>query len=273
MSLLPETTLPVIDIHEALGATAEHVRSVISRDITDGVVKPGERLGAERDLAVHYGVSRSTLRAALNALESHGVVRRVRGRTGGIFVSERKVERDLSELASLPAYLSRQGFTAGARVLATTMLEADAETADALGLPAGAFVYRIERVRLADGEPISLEQAQLPADRFPGLLDRPLGGSLYELLETEYGISPGKAEERIEVVGATSRETRVLGVPRSAPLVSVVRTAVDRQGLPFEYSHDLFRGDRVRIVVRTHGAAAAHASVASVVEVVDRHGL
>ncbi|MEZ5101586.1 MAG: GntR family transcriptional regulator [Thermoleophilia bacterium] len=250
----------------ALGRAADAVRRRVLEEIARGALQPGQRLGAERELAEAYGVSRSTLRAALDALESTGSIRRQLGRSGGIFVAERKVERDLTSLAGLPSYLRRQGFTAGARVLATATLEADEETAAALGLPAGALVYEISRVRLADGDPISLERATFPADRFPDLLDRPLGGSLYELLEDAYGLQPGEAEERIEVVGATSNEARVLGVQRGAPLVSVGRIATDREGRRFERSHDLFRGDRVRIVVRSR--AAGDGPVASVVEVV-----
>ncbi len=171
---------------------------------------PGERLGAERELAERLGVSRSTIRAALADLERSGVVRRTRGRSGGIFVAERKVERDLTSLAGLPAYLRRQGFQADTRVLSTATVEADAETAAALEMSAGGLVLEVVRVRLADGDPISLERALFPADRFPGLLDRSLGGSLYELLEAHYGLEPGEAEERIEVVAAGAAEARLL---------------------------------------------------------------
>ena len=158
------------------------------------------------------------------------MVRRTRGRAGGIFVAERKVERDLTSLAGLPAYLRRQGFQSDARVLSTATVEADAETAAALGLAAGALVLEVVRVRLADGEPISLERALFPAERFPGLLDRSLGGSLYELLETHYGLAPGEAEERIEVVAAGAAEARLLGLRRGAPLLAVARTAWDADG-------------------------------------------
>src|SRR5215216_3377592 len=112
---------------------------------------PGERLGAERELAERLGVSRATIRAALADLERGGVVRRMRGRAGGIFVAERKVERDLTSLAGLPAYLRRQGFESDTRVLSTATMEPDAETAAALASPA--FVLEVVRVRLADGEP------------------------------------------------------------------------------------------------------------------------
>lgn len=252
-----------------LGPAADQVRRRIVEEITLGSLQPGERLGAERDIAERYGVSRSTLRAALDALESGGAIRRVPGRSGGTFVAERKVERDLTSLAGLPAYMRRQGFAAGARVLATATIEADEDTAAALSIRPRALVFEIVRVRLADGDPISLERALFPEERFPGLLDHPLGGSIYELLETTYGLSPGEAEERIEIVGANAREARVLGVRRSAPLVSIVRTAVDSDGQPFERSHDLFRGDRVRIVVRTRADQKSLVTVASVVEVVE----
>jgi GntR family transcriptional regulator len=234
----------------SLGPTARAARD----RLLDELGAPGERLGAERDLAERYGVSRATIRAALADLERNGVVRRARGRSGGIFVAERKVERDLTSLTSLPYYLRRQGFESDARVLSTSTIEADADTTAALGVD---LVLEVVRVRLADGEPISLERASFPAERFPGLLDRSLSGSLYELLQSDYGLEPGEAEERIEVVAAGASEARLLGVARGAPLLTVARTTWDADGRPFERSHDLFRGDRARIVVRARSVGAA----------------
>lgn len=236
--------------YQALGPAAEEIRLRILDEIASGVLQRGERLGSERDLAKQYQVSRSTLRAALAELESSGAVRRVTGRAGGTFVAKRRIDRDLTAVAGLPAYLRRQGFQAGARVLSTRTVEANDETAEALALAPGAVVFEIVRTRLADGEPISLEQAYLPAERFPGLLDKPLGGLLYPMLQTEYDLIPGEAVERIEVVGASENAARVLGVRRSAPLVYVERRTVDVGNVPFELSHDLFLADRVRIVVR-----------------------
>ena len=112
-------------------------------------------------------------------------------------------------------------------------------------------MLEVVRVRLADGEPISLERALFPAERFPGLLDRSLGGSLYELLQTHYGLAPGEAEERIEVVSPPAPPRRgCSSCAAGAPLLAVARTAWDADGRPFERSHDLFRADRARIVVR-----------------------
>src|SRR5437764_2420622 len=160
----------------ALGPAVIAVRDRLRAQIAGGELAPGQRLGAERELAERLEVSRSTIRAALADLERSGAIRRARGRAGGIFVAQRRVERDLTSLAGLPAYLRRQGFESDARVISTATVEADAEAAAALGLGPGALVLEIVRVRLADKTPISLERALFPAERFPGLLDRSLAG-------------------------------------------------------------------------------------------------
>src|SRR3954465_82111 len=130
----------------SLGPTALAARDRLLADLP----RPGARVGAERELAERLGVSRSTIRAALADLERGGAIRRGRGRGGGIFVAERKVERDLTSLAGLPAYRRRQGFESDARVLSTGTIEADGETAAELALSAGALVLEVVRVRLAD---------------------------------------------------------------------------------------------------------------------------
>lgn len=249
----------------ALGPAAAALRDRLLAEIASGKPPPGERLGAERELAVRLGVSRSTLRATLDALEEAGVVHRVRGRSGGIFVSQRRVERDLSALTGLPAYLRRQGFQSGARVLSTGTVPAGEETATALSLDPDELVLEVLRLRLADEEPVSLERARFPADRFPGLLDRSLAGSIYDLLQADYGLHVGEAEERIEVVGATAADARALEVRPGAPLISIVRTAWTADGQAFEHSRDLFRADRVRIIARVRGRDAS--SLGAAVEV------
>jgi GntR family transcriptional regulator len=236
---------------EAIGPAAEEVRRRLLDQIGRGQLRPGERLGAERDIAIDLGVSRSTVRAALATLEAEGVVRRVPGRGGGTFVHQRKVDRDLSQVVGVPALLREQGMTAGSRIVSTSMVAADETVRAALGLGSGAYVFDVVRIRLADGTPISLEHVRLPADRFPGLLDQPLGGSLYELLEEHYGTAPGEAVEHIEVVPAGEDEASILGVEAGAPLLSISRTTQDPEGVPFELSHDLFRADRTTITVRT----------------------
>ncbi len=224
--------------------------------ISSGALRPGDRLGTERELAAQLSVSRSTLRQVLAVLADSGIIRRVPGRSGGTFVAHTKVDRDLSVIVGLPEYLRRQGFVAGTQVLSATMSGADDVTANHLAVPAGSLVIDIVRIRLADGVPISLERVQLPAEVFPGLLELPLGGSIYDLLDSHYGITPDEVVEHLEVVEASSDEAALLGVTVRAPLLAITRTSSTSAGVPFEFSHDLFRADRTCVTFRTRADRA-----------------
>ncbi|WP_102141430.1 GntR family transcriptional regulator [Mycobacterium hubeiense] len=234
-----------------MATQSEELRRRIVAEVNAGA--PGAKLGSERDLAERYGTSRSSLRQVLAALEEAGLVHRVIGRSGGIFISHGQVERNLSDVVGVPAFLANQGYVAGTRVLSTKITTPDSVTQHALRLGADDFVVEIHRVRLADGSPISLENAQFPADMFPGLLEQQLGGSLYEILETRYGLVTGKADERIEAVNATTNEASLLGIKPKAALLLITRVTYDQDGTPYEFSRDLFRGDRTALAVTAQG--------------------
>ena len=245
---------------ELASRTPDEVRRVLAEQISSGQLRPGQRLGAERALAGELGVSRATLRQALAVLEEGGLVRRVPGRGGGTFVAKGKIERDLSRIVGVPGLLRSQGVVAGTRVVSARLAEADDVAAQALRARPGELVVDLVRIRLADGSPFSLEHAKFPARRFPGLLELPLGGSVYELIEEHFGVEPAAATERIEVVLASADEAAILDIEPGAPLMAITRTATDSNGEPMEFSRDLFRADRTRIVVRTEGGTARAAT-------------
>jgi GntR family transcriptional regulator len=224
--------------------------------ISSGALRPGDKLGTERELAARLSVSRSTLRQVLAVLAQAGVVRRVPGRAGGTFVAHSKVDRDLSVIVGLPEYLRRQGFVAGTQVLSATITGADDATAAHLDLPADSLVVDIVRIRLADSVPISLERARLPADLVPGLLELPLGESIYDLLERHYQIAPTDVVEHLEVVEAGHDQAALLEVAVRAPLLAITRTSTSADGVLFEYSEDLFRADRTCVTFRTRAERA-----------------
>lgn len=234
-----------------MAKTTEELRRRIVADINAAL--PGAKLGSERELAERYSTSRSSLRQMLAALEEAGLVHRAIGRSGGIFISHAQVQRSLSDVVGVPAFLANQGYVAGTRVLSTRMTMPDRITQQALELGAEDFVVEIQRVRLADGSPISLELAQFPAEAFPGLLEEQLGGSIYEVLESQYGLVTSRADERIEAVNATPDEASVLSVKPQAALLLITRVTYDQNGTPCEFSRDLFRGDRTRLAVTVAG--------------------
>lgn len=230
-------------------ALAAQIEDRLAADIAAGRLAPGERLPPERALAAQLGVSRMTLRSALGALERRGLLRRVIGRGGGTFVAKQALERDLSAYAGLSDQLRRQGLDPGARVLSARTRRADRASASALELPPGARVHEIVRVRLADGEPVALERTAFPAEAFPGLLDHPLDGSLYDVMRAHHRDLPRRAVERLEPALATPREAEALGVRAGAPLMLVERVAFGDDGTPLEFSRERYRGDHARVVV------------------------
>lgn len=243
-----------------MGPAAREVRGRIIQLIQRGQLSPGAKLEPERELAASLGVSRATLRQALISLQHAGVVRREPGRGGGTYIATSKVDRDLSQIAGVPSLLRDQGFTAGTRVLSIVVRAAGQDAAAALAIDPGDFVVDLVRIRLADGTPFSLERAILPADLVPGLPEKQLGGSLYELLDREYGLRPQEAIEHLEVVSATEDEAAVLDVTPGDSLILVNRTTITPEGRTFELSHDLFRADRTRISVRIQGGPAEEAA-------------
>ena len=210
--------------------------SQVEQAIAAGRLAPGDRLPPERELAAEHGVSRMTVRQALQTLESRGLLRRAIGRSGGSFVAQPKLERDLGTFSGLSEQLRRQGIVAGARAISARTVDGAVE---------------IVRVRLADGEPFALERSSFPAERFEGLLELDLTGSLYDLLDEHFDAAPVRAVERIEPVLADPEEAEALGLPPGAPLMLVHRVAYDASGLVVETARDLFRGDRTRIVAWT----------------------
>jgi len=240
------------------GPAYAQIEDRVAEAIAAGDLKAGDRLPPERELAGQLGVSRMTLRQALQTLERRGLVRRTVGRRGGTFVGEPKIERNLTAPAGLTEQLRRQGHQAGAEVLSVQKGSASRRTALALGLIPGAAVFEIVRLRLSDGEPLALERSLFPAERFAGLLERPLEGSLYDLLQHEFGVSVARAVEGLEPVVATAREAGLLHVREGAPLLLVERTAFDEADSAVEYARDLFRGDRTKVVVESNIQATPH---------------
>jgi GntR family transcriptional regulator len=182
-----------------------------------------------------------TLRQALGALEQQGRLIRSKGRYGGTFVAEPKLE--LVGTSALSDQLRGLGLAAGALVLSAVERDAEPDEAEL-----GARVYAIERVRLADGEPVALERGAYSADAFPGLLDGPLEGSLYELIRARYEEVPVRAVERLEPALAREKEAESLGIEPGAPVMLVDRTAYSDGGRAVERSRDVFRGDRTTVV-------------------------
>ena len=217
------------------------IRAAIAKDDWPA----GHQIPPEERLCTLLGVSRITLRHALRNLELKGFLRREHGR--GTFVRNKTLVVGTRELMSFTQALNVLGLTIDSKVLDWGLGRAGALTAAALRVDQGTEIVRMRRLRLGDGEPIGLQSVELLSSRVPGLLDGgPVRGSLYEMLETRYGIVPREASEVFRVAIIHGDDADRLAVPPNSPAFMVERISQDERG-PFEFTQSVIRGDRYEI--------------------------
>jgi GntR family transcriptional regulator len=204
---------------------------------------PGSPLPGERQLCVEHGVSRITVREAIGQLVSEGVLVRVRGK--GTFVAERAARSRL-HLASFTKDMRRLGLHPSTVVLAVARLVPPPGTRRALELPAGAPAWHVRRLRLADGQPMSMDDGWYTAELLPGLDQKDLTGSLYTLLAEEYGCTIDRAEQTVRAAESDRETCALLGVPAGRPLLVFDRVSYSA-GRPVEHAQSTYRGDRYEL--------------------------
>lgn len=211
--------------------------------------QPGEALPKERDLADTYGISRATLRQALQMLSDEGRIYSIRGT--GTFVAQQRISKD-PVLTSFSDDMQARGLEPGSRLLSAEEVPAPPSTARALELPPDAPVFRIVRLRLADWLPMCLETMHLPVRFFPRLLDENLESSLYHLLESRYRTRVASADQDLTAVALTRNQADLLGTGRNSPALRVHRISTDTRGRLVEDAESLYRADRYNfhLVVR-----------------------
>jgi len=204
---------------------------------------PDAAIPSERELMATYDVSRATVRKAIDGLVADGLLTRVHGR--GTFVARPRLESRL-HLASFSQDMRRRGLTPSTRLLAVELDRPPAEVAKALDLDGEGKAWRLDRVRLADGQPIALENGWYPQAPLPGLDRHDLGGSLYELFADVFGLTIDTAEQTLWGESADDVVAARLDAPVHTPLL-VFRRVASAAGRPIEYVVSRYRGDRYQI--------------------------
>ena len=224
------------------------MQSQLEQKIRSGQLAVHDPLPGEAELSRIFGVSRMTSRQALQGLTTDGFAYRERGR--GTFVCAAKVEKHIAHLLGFSAEMRLLGLKASTKVLASATIAATAQVAASLQLGAQAPVTMLHRLRLANGEPIAIEQVWIPQERFRGIEKIDFARtSLYETLKQRFGVKIGSANETIEARGATKDEASLLGIATKSSLLVVSRTLLDVDGRAVELAHSLYRGDRYRAVL------------------------
>ncbi|HEU4635876.1 MAG TPA: GntR family transcriptional regulator [Edaphobacter sp.] len=224
------------------------IQSRLKELIRTGEIGVNDSLPGEAELSRIFSISRMTARHALQGLTNEGLTYRERGR--GTFVSPPKVEKEITHLLGFSAQIRLLGMKASTRVLASAVIPAEGSIAESLELSVHDEVLRLQRLRLADDEPIAIEEVWIPRSRFPGVEEIDFGKhSLYETLRDRYGVRIGSSRETIGARQATAEESRLLRIAPRSSLLEVSRTLLDVDGQPMEVAHSLYRGDRYRAVL------------------------
>jgi GntR family transcriptional regulator len=228
----------------------------------------GTAIPSERQLSADLGVSRLTLRAALDELAREGYL--VRRRGSGTYVQHPKIAQELT-ITSFSDDMRRRGMVPDSRTIGLDNVHAGPQAARALNLSPSERVFRIRRLRLADGAPMALETLHVPVSLVPGLTAAQLEhASWYELLEQRYGVVISSGLQTIEPTVTNDEESELLAVPLHSPAFLFERTSQTREGRTVEFVRSIYRGDRYRLVAEL--SQRREPSVATLSAVVDRPG-
>ncbi|MGH3104611.1 MAG: GntR family transcriptional regulator [Gaiellaceae bacterium] len=218
----------------------------------DRVVDLMERLGvgqaipSERQLSVDLGVSRLTLRAAVDELVREGYL--VRRRGSGTFVREPKIAQELT-MTSFSEDMRRRGMRPSSKTLSLTVTMAGAWLGRCLHVSPSERILVAKRLRLADGETMAIETLHVRESLVPGLTPEDLeGASFYELLAERYGIAIVSGVQTIEPTVTNEEESSALGLPLHSPAFQFERTTRSEEGDIVEFVRSIYRGDRYRLV-------------------------
>ena len=248
MSYTDILDLDAVD-REAPEPLYHQLRQALLAPMQNGRWQEGDLIPTEREICEAYNVSRITVRRAIDELVRDGYLVTRQGR--GTFVARPKIQRHLSQLKSISEEMAEEGHRAGSRLLSLRHERAVGDVARALQVEEGTWIWVVERLRLADDDPMGLSTARLhlPADVMltPAELQKEV--SLWNLLRSK-GVTFADSEVTIQAVAATEREADLLGVKAGAPLLLVEGIVYSGDGITIEYHNMTNRGDRYKYSAR-----------------------
>jgi len=216
----------------------------------------GARLDNQRPLAKSFGVTLMTLRQALELLEREHLITRRHGL--GTFVAAPSIDYDIMQLRRFAGDLSAKGERVATRLLGTRFAAADRRVAEALRLAGRPRVLVVERLRLVDEHPMSLQRSFLPSPLGDEVIRADLALTpLHQVLEFKLGVVVTRASETVSAVRLGRREARDLGCRAGEPAFESERVSYDAGGAPVVFDRAFIPGDRFRITRELHYEGAS----------------
>lgn len=199
---------------------------------------------SERELMRLTGLSRMTIRQAIDSLTREGLLTRVHGR--GTYIVPKRVEQDIRGVYSFSERILAQGRSPKTIVLDTIQAPANREEADLLNLELGEPIYRLMRLRAIDGDPVAINIVRIPVHLCPGLFSFDLTTSLYAILTEQYNLPPLRSVDTLEAVAAPREVADPLCIRPGTPVSLMRRVATTREDVPVELTEEFARSDRLR---------------------------
>ena len=222
------------------------LEEILRADIREGRLAHHEAIPSENELSRLYELSRMTVRGVITRLVNEGLLYRVPGK--GTFVAEPKIMTGPLSQKGIREQLEAQGYETGTTMLDKRVERADQSISEGLSLPPGSPVYRLERLRYANGEPLALERSYIPEELCEDFFQQNLEKEpLCNILEKRYSIVATHGVETLESCQASAEEARLLKVPRGSALLLLHYTLFSQTGAPFEFTKVVFRGDRFKL--------------------------
>ena len=219
----------------------EELVNTLINEIERGVYKKGERLPTTPQLCEIYGMSNTTVKRAMDVLESYGLVARRRG--SGVYIKETSVpgsstlqSESSQQMSGMTAEYLEHNKQVESDVRGFSVVRPDPSIAEKLDMDPDQFAYQITRVRKVDGKPLVVEYTHMPIDLIPGLRESHLANSIYGYIEGELGLKIGSAHRIIKAVMPTADEREWLQLGGNEPLLEVRQVAYLADGTPFEFS-------------------------------------
>jgi GntR family transcriptional regulator len=225
------------------------LKEIMREKIRSGEWKAGDLIPSERELGEQYSISRMTARQAITELVNEGLFYREQGK--GTFVSRQKIPQQLLHLTGFTEDMRARGQRPGTKVVSAKMSPADEATAERLHIEIGTPIFSLQRLRLADDEPLAIERSNL---YFPGcekLVEEDLENhSLYRLLESRYNLLLVEAEQELEAGLVTNEDAQLLNISHGSPVLFTRRTTYTERDQPIEYARSVYSGRKYTFYTR-----------------------
>ena len=247
------TILEQIVVHEDSAEPIYfQIKEQLKQLIAEGILKSGDLLPSDTELSTHLGVSRMTVRQAMQELVYMGVAKRKRGR--GTFVTTPKITQPLLQVTSFTKSMTEMGYRPTSAVLSLKAVDPAQEVKDALELTPDQQVIELKRLRCIDGLPISIQTSYLPLPAAEGLLhnkEKLANYSLYELLKEYCNLLPSRTVESLEIHRVEQDEAELLEIALGDPVFFVEAVVTSSKGEPMEFVYAQYRGDLFKFQIET----------------------